>query len=155
MSDMASIEKLIPALVKEFDKIGAGGALPMARAYVVLHRMQARIEDILKPFDARIKLIKELEIPEAFEAAGVPSITLDEGFRVGISIRTLASIKPGQKDAAIAWLQEIGKADIVQSTINSSTLSAFAKEMGEDNKDLPDDIFNVARVPNTSVTVTK
>lgn len=154
MMAMMNVAQLAPKLFKEIDAAKKAGPVPLARAYVVLHRLQSRIEELLKPLDARIKACKELEVPEAFEIAGVPSITLEEGFRVGISIRTLASIKTGQKEAAIEWLNEQDKGDIVQPTINASTLSALAKELGEKNIDLPEAIFTVARVPNTSVTKT-
>lgn len=43
-------------------------------------------------------------------------------------------------------------AAIVKETINASTLAAFAKSEMEEGRELPDDIFNVYIMPNTSVT---
>lgn len=155
MLAMAEIAKEIPKLQKQVDACQKKGAIPLARAYVVLHRMQARIDEILKPLAELSAQIKGVAIPEAFEAAGIPSVNLEEGFRVAVSVSTRASVRPGQKDAAIAWLSDNGYADLVQSTVNASTLSSLAKQIGEDNRDLPDSIFNVALMPNTSVTATK
>jgi hypothetical protein len=41
---------------------------------------------------------------------------------------------------------------LVKETINASTLAAFAKAELEEGRELPDDIFNVYIMPNTSVT---
>ena len=82
------------------------------------------------------------------------NVSLSEGFRVGVSHAWRASVRPDMGSRAKEWLRKNGKGDIVTETINASTLSAFAKQKAEENFDLPDDIFNVAQVPNTSVTKT-
>lgn len=131
------------------------GPVQLARAFVVLHRLNERLlseDKALKPLKALWKDYKESKVPEAFEQAGVPNVPLDEGFRVGIAIRTVASVIPGKKDDAFAWLEANDARDLIQSTINASTLSAYAKQRGEKNEDLPADIFNVVLMPNTSVT---
>lgn len=154
MAAARDIAEWLPQLERQYTDAKKGGAVQMARAYVVLHRLKSRIDEILKPLDALVKTAKEADVPEAFDSEGVPTITLEEGFRITVAIRTLASIKPGQKEAAIEWLNNNEKGDIIQETINASTLSALAKELGADNIDLPEDIFTVARIPNTSVTQT-
>lgn len=154
---MQAIEALYPTLDKELAVAYKGGAIQMARAFVVLHRLNERLlseDKALKQFKSLWGDYKNVKVPELFEQAGVPNVPLDEGFRVGIAIRTVASIVPGQKDAAYTWLQENDAGDLIQPTVNASTLSKFAKEMGEGNKDLPDDLFTVTLMPNTSVTKT-
>ncbi len=129
--------------------------MQLARAFVVMHRLAERMlseEKAFKPIKEFYKATKELTVPACFEQAGVPNVSLDEGFRIGITVNIRASVRPGQKVAAFTWLQENEKGDLIQPTLNASTLSAFAKEMREQNFDLPDDIFNVAEMPNTSVT---
>lgn len=131
--------------------------MQLARAFVVLHRLNERMlseEKAFKPFKELWGRYKNVVVPEAFEQAGVPNISLDEGFRVGIAVRTAASVIPGKKEEAYAWLQDNGAGDLIQPTINASTLSAYAKQKGEKNEELPADIFNVALMPNTSVTKT-
>lgn len=148
---------LATALEQDLAKAAKAGPVQLARAFVVLHRLNERLlseEKALKPLKALWKDYKEFKVPEAFEQAGIPNVALDEGFRIGVSIRTVASVVPGQKEAAFTWLQENGAGDLIQETINASTLSAYAKQKGEKNEDLPDDIFKVNLMPNASVTKT-
>lgn len=147
-------------LVKELARAEKAGAIPLARAFVVLHRLMASIEDALKPFDVTFKEFKEVRVPAIFEAAGVPNVPLDEGFRVGVSAKFRASLKSeddgGDRDKAYKWLRDNGLGDLISTTVNAGTLSSAAKNMMEnDNKELPSTLFNVAFVPNTSVNTTK
>lgn len=153
MKHMQAIEALLPEMAHQMHGARNGGAIALARAYVVLHRMDARIDEIFKPFNAVVKEYKEVIIPEAFEVEGLSSAPLAEGFRVGVSARTLASLKTDRKPECYAWLRA-NYPDVVQETVNASTLSKLAKEMLEENRELPDELFNVALVPTTSVTQT-
>lgn len=139
----------------ELDAAKKKGAIALARAFVVFHRAMERLADDLKPLKALYEQYKEVAVPAIFEEDGVTSIPLDEGFRVGTSYTFRASIRPDQKDEAYAWLRSANLGDIITSTVNSSTLAKTAKELAEENKELPDALFNVARMPNTSVTQTK
>lgn len=150
------IRKAVPAIRAELDRCKRSGATQMARAYVVFHRIMAKLEDDAKPLDALYREYKDLLVPETFEDEGVTSIPLSEGFRVGTSLTFRASIREGMKDHAYQWLRENQHADIISSTVNSSTLAATASELLKDHcKELPSDLFNVAVMPNTSVTATK
>lgn len=163
MAHMAQINKLLPHLEKEMAKALKGGAITTARAYVALHRLEERIDEVLKPLFSEKKdapgllyRYKTDLIPKAFEQDGVTNVPLAEGYRVGISSRFLASIKPDQKEAAYDWLRGHGLGDIITATVNAQTLSsALRKEMEDKNVEAPDELFNVAMVPTTSVTATK
>lgn len=163
MEHMKAVEKLIPALGKELKKAEKGGAISIARAFVALHRLETRVDDILKPLFGEKKdapgllyKYKTEVVPSIFEQAGVPNVPLEEGFRVGISSRFLASIKPDQKAAAYDWLREHGLGDLITYTVNSQTLSsALRKELEEKNIEAPEELFSVAMMPTTSVTGTK
>lgn len=130
----------------------------LARAFVVLHRLNERMlsdEKAFKGYKEVWRNAKELRVPQSFEAAGVDSAPLSEGFRVGVTVTKRASIVPGQKEAAFVWLQDNDKADIIQPTVNASTLSSLAKDMAEKNEELPEALFKVYDQPNVSVTKTK
>lgn len=132
------------------------GAVSLARAFVAFHRLNDKLDAVCKAFEAQFAKLKGEVIPAAFEAEGVPNVSLSEGFRVGIAHNFRASIKEGMKDKAYHWLRANGMGDLITSTVNSSTLSAAAKHRTEDeNKDMPEDLFTVAIMPNTSVTQTK
>lgn len=149
------INKAVAALEFELNGAKEKGAIALARTFVVFHRAMERLTDDLKGLEALYKQYKEVEVPAIFEEDGVTSVPLDEGFRVSTSYTFRASIRPDQKDKAYAWLRGAKLGDIITSTVNSSTLAKTARELGEDNKELPKALFNVAIMPNTSVTVTK
>lgn len=154
------IAKLLPKLEKELKASHRHGAVQLARSFVVFHRLVERMKETIKPIyhdDAEkpglFEQYKRKLLPEAFEVEGVKSIPLAEGFRVGTSATYRASIKKDQKDAAYAWLRANKLGDIISSTVNASTLSSVASNMAEnDNKELPEEYFNTAMVPTTSVT---
>lgn len=159
----AKIAKDIDLLLKEVDrlradmvKIETSGALTLARAFVVMHRLKDKFDQLDKAYGELFRLYKEERVPAAFEAEGVTSAPLAEGFRVGTLSKMYASILPGMKDKAYQWLREHGLGDLISSTVNSSSLSGAAKhEMEENNVEFPTDIFNTAYVPSTSVTAIK
>jgi len=143
-------------LDQEWTKIRENGDIvDMARAFVVAHRLQSFIDEAAKAYNKLFELYKTKYMPEALEAAGVTHVPLSEGFRIGMSARTWASVNKDQRDAAYEWLRNNGLGDLIQPTINASTLSAAAKAMLEENRELPEDLFKVAVVPTTSVTATK
>lgn len=152
-----AIAKLLPQMEKELQASHAHGAVQLARSFVVLHRLMERLDETLKPLTHDqtglfAKYKREL-LPELFEAEGVKSIPLAEGFRVGTSTQFRASIKKDMKDAAYAWLRANKLGDIISSTVNASTLSSVASKMiEEENKELPEEMFNVAPLNTTSVT---
>lgn len=153
---ITAIEALLPQLEKELAAAVKAGPVQIARAFVVLHRLNDRMlseEKAFKPYKNFYGITKAVTVPACFEQAGVPNVSLSEGFRVGVTDPQIrASVKPGCKAAAFTWLEEHGVGDLIQPTLNASTLSAFAKQLGEKNEELPDDVFNVARIPTTSVT---
>lgn len=144
-------------LQKQITAAEKAGPVQLARAFVVLHRLNERMlsdEKSFKQFKSLWKETKELTVPQCFEQSGVDSIPLSEGFRVGTSVRIMASVVSGQKEAAFAWLRENEAGELIQPTLNASTLSAFAKQRGEKNEELPEELFKVYDQPNTSVTKT-
>lgn len=126
-----------------------------ARFFVKLRTLKDRFDAVLKPFDAIYEKAKTIDLPEKFDAARVPTVNLDEGYRVTVSHSLRASVKSGQKEAAKAWLTNNGLGDLITETINASTLSAAAKTMADENKELDEDIFHVFIQPTASVTKTK
>lgn len=164
------IAKHVQALAAEFPQLDREltaslqqGAITAARAFVVLHRLTSFIEDTLKKLTGEAEGDKEgifsrykrELLPKVFEHDGVTSVPLSEGFRVGIARNFRASIKKGQREAAYEWLVKNGLKDLITPTVNASSLSATARKMQEEeNKELPEDLFNVHMMPTTSVTKT-
>lgn len=156
MQTLQQLARLLPAVAKDMKKAKDSGSIPAARAFVALHRLVSRTDEELKPLSDLFNQYKTELLPALFEQDGVSSVPLDEGFRVGLSSRFVASIKPGEKDPAYEWLKKNGLGDIIQATVNSGTLSASLKSMLEErNIEPPSELFNTAFIPNVSVTATK
>lgn len=130
-------------------------AVEMARAFVHVRRVKDELDELSKRFSKVYEELKSVKLPQKFEEGGVPSITLAEGYRVGVSHLVRASIKGEAREAAYEWLREHGLGDLITNTVNASTLSAVAKSMVEDNQELDPELFNVHVLATTSVTRTK
>lgn len=137
------------ALMKEYDDDLS--PIDLARYFVRVRQIKELIEAEVKTFDAFYEQLAKVKLPETFDRHGVPSVTLEEGYRVTVSHSMRASIRGGvDKEIAYEWLRENGLGDIITTTVNASTLSAVAKTMAEENKELPSDLFNAAVLANTS-----
>lgn len=140
---------------RDMDKLReAGDAVELAKGYVVLHRIQSRLEDVMTNLNKVFELYKNKYLPEALDAASLSNVPLKEGFRVGVSTRTWASIPKDKRSEAYAWLRSNNLGDLIVETVNASTLSATAKSLMEENRELPEGLFKVTPTPTTSVTQT-
>lgn len=112
------------------------------------------IEDIKVAREALQEMVDNLSrvvIPDAFRIAGIKTTTIIGVGRVTISNRFSCSII--DKAAGYNWLRETGNGSLIQETVNSSTLAAFAKNlMEEEGKELPAEIFKTSILPTTSIT---
>lgn len=94
-------------------------------------------------------------MPMVFENEGVSTITLASGYRVTISQRLNASILTDKKPEAYIWLMENDLGDLITETVNASSLSATARSLVEEGRQLPDDLFKTVVLPQVSLTKTK
>lgn len=151
---LSTISKQIDALVGDLKNVrGGGGAIQIARAFVVLHRLQERMKTVQKMMQAIFDIHKKQYVPEALEAEGVTSLPLSEGFRVGVSSKLLASIPADNRAEAYKWLRKNQLGPLIIETVAAASLSAAAKAMmEEENKELPQPLFTVHNEFTTSVT---
>lgn len=94
-------------------------------------------------------------MPLVFEDEGVSTITLSSGYRVTISQRLNASIPADKKAEAYDWLVRNDLGDLITETVNASSLSATARSLIEEGRQLPDDIFKTVILPQVSMTKVK
>lgn len=111
-------------------------------------------EDALKKLRNQVARMKEVHMPNRFDDEGVTSFTTDK-FRVTRTARTFASIVAEDKEDAFEWLRENDYGGLIKETVNSSSLSAVAKELLENGRELPDELFRTHNKDNVSVTVKK
>lgn len=109
------------------------------------------IEEEMKGIKESLSYCLEVTIPERFKAEDIKSFNTDR-FRVTRTSRVFASILPDTLPDAYQWLRDNEYDSIIKETVNASTLSATAKELMENGKELPDDLFRVHLKDGTSIT---
>ena len=150
---LAEVNSLIVAnLSQEFLAAEGADVVELARAFVALRQLKDKLEEVTKSFGNLFEKAKGETLPGAFERAGVPSVNLDEGFRITVRHDVRASIKAGMKLDAMRWLKDHGLESIVSETVNSSTLAAVARTKMEEGQELEPELFSVHVLPTMSVT---
>lgn len=150
-----AIQADIPKLEKELLKAGRD-PVALARAYVAMHRLNDRVDLLTKEWTALYDTYKKETVPNALQAAGITNVPLAEGYRVGYSTRTFASVRDGMKDKAYAWLRKNKLKELIVETVWPQSLSkAVQYRLEEQNLTVPDDLFSVHPIFTTSVTSTK
>ncbi len=121
------------------------------RYFNTLRDAYERMDEQRKRIFAQIEHLSRTVIPERMAEEGVTTMTLD-GFRYTVGTRSSTSIL--DKESGYGWLIINGHGDIIQQTVNASTLAAFARRYLEDTgKDLPE-FFKTTSMKFTSVTKT-
>jgi hypothetical protein len=134
--------------------VASSPASVMAAIYVHVKAIDDEWSEVTKSLGAATRLLKEKLVPEAFSREGIGSFTSKEGgYRVTVSELVRASMK--DKEQCYAWLRDHDLGDLIQETVNASTLAAAARSLMEEGKELDDDLFEVYIAPNTSVTKLK
>ena len=159
------LEEVCPALqrdlfelVDQLRQIEQGEDAPqVARAFVALHRLREVLNTIIgdgsSVFSGTFGRYKTEVVRCALERMGVDHLPLSEGFRVGLTGRTTASIPVGKRADAHQWLRDNGLSELIVETVNAQTLSAAVTSMiQERNIDPPSELFNLHRVRYASVT---
>ena len=145
--------KRISAMVDDDGRtaLASNDHLAIIRHFDQLRRVNAIIKDAKKALDAIEQSFSREHVPEALREQGVKSVTIDGIGRVTISHRWSASMI--DKEKGMDWLRSNGHGGIIQETVNSSTLSAFAKDLfQEQDTELPPELFKVGQMAVTSIT---
>lgn len=136
--------------------VATGDPIPIIRHFDALRRSGELIKTCREALKEMEDHLSAVAIPDAMRAKEIKTITIEGFGRCTVSYKFSASILEGQKLVAFDWLRENGHGDLIQETVNSSTLAAFAKDMIQnEGKELPDAIFKVGTNPYTSITKVK
>lgn len=113
------------------------------------------LDEERKLLNTIIERLSRKHIPEQMREEGVSTMTLsDIGARFTISQRYTASMP--DKIGGMQWLRDHGHGDLIQETVNSSSLASFAKDfITTKGEDLPETFFKVNLMDTTSVTKVK
>lgn len=148
-----------------------GGILP---EYIANHPMGATVDNFhilaksveaveegLKEVRGRIAYCKEVSFPARMDAEEVKTFNTDDR-RITRTASLYASIVTDQQEAAYDWLRLPDPADpersygsLIKPTVNSSSLSALAKELIATGFELPEELFKVYTKDSISITAKK
>ncbi len=159
--ELTEARKMISVLIDEVKTIRAGdepdsvavrsGNLEDAcRLFFHIDVHYDLLDAARKAIGAQLEFMSREVIPDVMTERGVRNVTLEDVERQFIkSVRTTASMV--DKEEALGWLVDNGYSDLITETVNSSTLSSFAKQyLEETQRDLPD-CFKVSAMTVTQV----
>lgn len=127
-------------------------AAHLVQIYSKLRTAQDILTVQIKDFSTVLDVVGSVLIPEAFEREQLQTLTTQEGDRMTVIMKLYASIPAEKREEAYKWLREHGHEDIIQETVNASSLSAFAKAELAEGRELPDDIFSIFTKPSATLT---
>lgn len=116
-----------------------------------LDKSVASLEKALADVKSKLAFAKEVSMPNRMDAEAVKTFNT-ENFRVTRTARVFASITSEQIEQAYDWLRENGYGALIKETVNSSSLSAAAKEMMQEGEELPEELFKVHMKDGISIT---
>lgn len=138
------------------DIVASSDHIEIIRHYNDLRIANETIKEARQALDELAEKFSREYVPEAMRANKVKTLTLEGIGRITISARWSASILEGKKPEAFQWLREDGNGGIIQETVNSGTLSSFAKAKFEDKgQELPAHLFKTGQMTFTSITKVK
>jgi len=137
----------------QLDSLPTKTSSEIAAIYVDMKNINDTYVEVGKTLSKAIDEIKHKILPESFEREGLSSFTTTSGYRVTVSAAVRASL--ANKDAGYEWLRLNNLSDIITETVNASTLSAVARTLLEEGKELPEEYFKTYIQNTTSVTKVK
>lgn len=112
-----------------------------------------RIEADLSRVNAIYDVLRYEAIPQKMDEEGMEKGPTFEG--IGrISLTADMFVSTTDKEGLFGWLEDNGLADIIQPTVNPSTLKAFIKGRMKGGKEVPSDYVSVSPVTRASITKT-
>ena len=109
-------------------------------------------EKELKEINAEYDVLRLEVIPAKCEEQGIEGIKIEGLGRLNLTADLYVSIKAGMKKPLFDWFSKAKLRDMVQPTVNSSTLKAFVKGRIKAGKPLPEEFLNVTPFTRASIT---
>jgi hypothetical protein len=89
----------------------------MAQRQVELEDAVARAEEQLKSLKERLRIVSEVDLPQAMSDAELEDFTLSDGSKVTIKDMVVAGITEANRDAAHAWLRANNLGSLIKRDI--------------------------------------
>ena len=110
------------------------------------------VESDLKQYNKHFDFLRITKIPQVMEDEGIKNMNVEGVGRVSLTADMHVSVKAEMKEAFYLWLRDNGREDLIQPTVNSSTLKATVKNMVKQGEEIPDDLLNVSPFTRASIT---
>ena len=106
-------------------------------------------ERIVKEINAEIEQVNE-ELSQIMVAEEMQNFSR-AGSLFYLSTKTFASPVKGQHEELYNWLKQNGYGDLVKETVHHQSLTAFIKEMLEEEEELPEDLQDKVNVHEKTI----
>ena len=125
----------------------------LIKTYLNFDRQRKKLE--LQVKDLKEKLAKLMpKVEEELLQAGVDSLKLD-GASVGTRSQLWAKPKNGDYEKACEALRKAGLDDFVRERFNTNTLSAYVRELRDNDQPLPESFVGVIEVSEVTKVITR
>lgn len=125
--------------------------IAIIKHFAALRALTEEIKEAREALDEMEKRLSREQVPEVMRAHGIKTITVEGVGRVSLSNRWSCSMI--DKPLGLDYLRNSGNGSLIQETVNSNTLAAFAKNLNdEEGKELPGEIFKTSIMTVTSIT---
>lgn len=108
------------------------------------------LEARLKIVNAKYDVLRYEAIPNRMDEDGVERVSYEGIGRVNLTADMFVSTR--DKNGLYLWLENNGLGDIIQPSVNASTLKAFIKGRMKDGKEVPAEFVNITPVTRASIT---
>lgn len=133
------------------DVVAANDHVAIIKHFAQVRSLTERIKEAREALDQMEEDLSRQKVPDTMRAHGVKTITVEGVGRVSLSNRWSCSML--DKSKGMEWLRGNGHGGLIQETVNSSALAAFAKDMSiNQGTDLPSEIFKTGIMTYTSIT---
>lgn len=136
----------------EFSQYDGMTLVQLIEAMYDLQKRKESIEDDLKALNKTFDFLRITKIPAKMEEDGVDRISVAGVGRVSLTADMHVSVKADMKEKFYDWLRDNGRGDLLQETVNPSTLKAAVKGMYKSGEEIPDDLLNVSPFTRASIT---
>lgn len=135
-----------------FDAIDSAELVDLAKLFVQLKGAHGTIKESSTNLGKVFDSLRLTKIPEKMDEQGISGAKFEGLGRLTLTSDVHASIKAGMKPQAQEWLDDHGHSDLVQETVNSSSLKALAKVYIKQGENLPEEFFNVSPITRANIT---
>lgn len=139
-------------LMNEYSEYDALTLVELVVAMDAVQKQKEVLEDQLKEVNKRFDFLRITKIPTKMEDEDVKNINVASIGRLNLTADMHVSIKAECKTQFYEWLRDNGRSDLLQETINPSTLKATVKNMFKSGEEVPETLLNVSPFTRASIT---